>query len=85
MKIFINIYHLGKKKGLIAYTSVAKEIDPKKIDKQRESQIVAFSSLLITFLALKYFLRFIIPDTPESVLILNKRHKVAVDRVVKGF
>jgi hypothetical protein len=33
MKIFINIYHLGKKKGLIAYTSVAKEIDPKKIDK----------------------------------------------------
>ncbi len=41
--------------------------------------------LLIVFLALKYFLRFIIPDEPESALIVNKRHKVAVDRVVKGF
>ena len=39
--------------------------------------------LLVTFLAIKYFIRFIIPDVPESAMILNKRHQYAVDRVVK--
>lgn len=48
-------------------------------------RIILFSSLLIIFLATKYFFRFIIPDTPEIALILNKRHKVAVDTVVRGF
>ena len=41
--------------------------------------------MLVVFLAVKYFLRFIIPDTPENALIINKRHIVSVDRVIKGF
>lgn len=44
-----------------------------------------FSVLLICFLAIKYVLRFIIPDTPEVAVTINKRHKVVVDRVIKGF
>jgi len=30
-------------------------------------------------------LRFVISDTPENALIINKRHIVSVDRVIKGF
>lgn len=34
---------------------------------------------------MKYFIRFIVPDEPESALILNKRHRYVVDKVIKGF
>lgn len=51
--------------GLIVYTSNYF---------QSEGKIIIFAALLITFLALKYFIRFIVPDEPEAALILNKRH-----------
>jgi len=33
---------------------------------------------------MKYLLRFIIPDTPENALKLNKRHKYTIDNTASG-
>lgn len=44
---------------------------------------MVFSSLLVFFLAVKYFIRFLVPSEPEAAIILNKRHQYVVDRVVK--
>lgn len=62
--------------GLIVFTSqtIAKD-----------SQLVVFSTLLVVFLGLKYLIRFLVPDEPESARILGKRHQYVVERVVKGF
>lgn len=73
MITFVSIFSNA---GLIAYTSGSFD---------ENSRLVVFVALLITFLATKYFLRFIIPDTPEGAMIINKRHAVAIDRLVKGF
>ncbi|KAM3139399.1 hypothetical protein pb186bvf_008424 [Paramecium bursaria] len=62
--------------GLIVFTSQTVPSD---------QQIILFSILLVVFLALKYLIRFLVPDEPESARILNKRHQYVVDRVVKGF
>lgn len=59
--------------GLIVYTS----------DSVKGNKIVIFSVLLIVLLASKYLIRFIVPDEPESAIILNKRHRYAEDKVVK--
>jgi len=41
-----------------------------------------FVGLLIIFMTIKYIFRFLIDDVPESVFIINQRHKFAVDRIV---
>jgi len=41
--------------------------------------------MLIGFLALKYLIKFLIPDVPEKAFIINKRNQVAVERIIKGF
>lgn len=42
-----------------------------------------FYVVLVSFLVLKYVIRFIIPSYPESATILNARHRCIVDKVVK--
>jgi anoctamin-10 len=69
----ITFFGIFSNAGLIVYTSGSIQTD----------KIVTFSILLVVFLGIKYFIRFIIPDAPESAMILNKRHQYAVDRVVK--
>jgi anoctamin-10 len=69
----ITFFGIFSNAGLIVYTS----------DSVKGDRIVTFSILLVVFLGTKYFIRFIIPDAPESAMILNKRHQYAVDRVVK--
>ncbi|CAD8105641.1 unnamed protein product [Paramecium primaurelia] len=71
----ITFFGIFSNSGLIVYTSQTIQTN----------QIVIFSVLLVVFLALKYFIRFLVPDEPESATILNKRHQYVVDKVVKGF
>jgi anoctamin-10 len=60
----ITFFGIFSNAGLIVYTSNSIKSD----------RIVTFSILLVVFLGIKYFIRFIIPDAPESAMILNKRH-----------
>jgi anoctamin-10 len=60
----ITFFAIFSNAGLIVYTSQS----------ITNNQIVTFSILLVVFLGTKYFIRFIIPDEPESAIILNKRH-----------
>ena len=69
----ITFFGIFSNAGLIVYTSGA----------IKEQQIVTFSVILVTFLAIKYFIRFIIPDQPETASILLKRHQYVSDRVIK--
>ncbi|EGR33655.1 hypothetical protein IMG5_047010 [Ichthyophthirius multifiliis] len=62
--------------GLIVYTSKLVE---------KSYQIIVFISLLFGFLFIKYLLRFLIPDVPEKALIINKRHQISIDKIIKGF
>jgi anoctamin-10 len=49
------------------------------------NQAEVFTILLIAFLAVKYLIRFLIPDEPAEALILNKRHEFVVEKAVKVF
>lgn len=69
----ITFFGIFSNAGLVVYTSHA----------IKENQLVVFSSLLVFFLAVKYFIRFLVPSEPEAAIILNKRHQYVVDRVVK--
>ena len=60
---------------MIAYTS--KAIPDNQADR-------IFIILISTFLAVKFFIRFVVPDVPESAYIINTRHSIAVDKILRG-
>ena len=61
--------------GLIAFTSNI--IFTRKI--------MFFTIFLLLFLGIKYLAMVFIPDIPNNVSMIKKRHKIIVERVVKGF
>ena len=70
----MQVFDLILFKGLIVFTSGAITTDLS----------TSFVILLVTFLAIKFVIRFLVPDTPESANLISQRHKNAVDRVSKG-
>lgn len=69
----ITFFGIFTNAGLIVYTSASIE----------ENKLTVFAGLLIIFLILKYLIRFLIPDEPESTSFLNARHQYVENRVVK--
>ncbi|CAK70527.1 unnamed protein product (macronuclear) [Paramecium tetraurelia] len=49
------------------------------------NQELIFPVILVSFLVLKYIIRFVIPSYPESARILTARQKCIIDKAVKGF
>lgn len=47
------------------------------------STLFLFVILLLIFLALKYFIRFLIPDIPQKANILTQRHKYVIEKCNK--
>jgi hypothetical protein len=43
-----------------------------------------FIILISSFLAVKFFIRYLVPDVPESANIINIRHSIAVDKILRG-
>ena len=43
-----------------------------------------FIFLLVTFLTVKYFIKYLIPDSPAVVHLLNKRHKIIKSKFDTG-
>ncbi|CAD8114697.1 unnamed protein product [Paramecium sonneborni] len=50
-----------------------------------KNQELIFPAILVSFLVLKYIIRFVIPSYPESARILTARHQCIIEKSVKGF
>lgn len=76
---FISFVGIFTNSGLIAYAGKVSD------DISSADQIKIFVLFSLAFLAIKYFVKAIIPDVPERVILMGKRHSSIVETVRSGF
>jgi hypothetical protein len=74
---FITYVGIFTNVGIIAFTSATKSTG--------EEAFVVFIVLVIVFLAIRSFIADFIPDAPDGIRTVLKRHQFIVDKYLKGY